>query len=248
MEEEMEEEIQTDEYGIVVKADSLGSLEALLVLLRQKQITVIKAGIGPITKKDIYMTNTLPEEDKILLGFNVNLAEDIEDLDELKNIKVLTDPVVYKLIENLEKYKTEKLKEIERKKLNELPRICKLTILDFVFRNSSPAVFGVEVNGGILKNRERFINKNDVKIGQIKEIQHEKNNVQETTKGQEVAISMPGVNFERQLTIGEPLYTNLSETEFRKFKEHKDLLSAEEKTILQEVAQIKRRENPTWGI
>jgi len=59
---------------------------------------------------------------------------------------------------------------------------------------------------------------------------------------------MPGVNFERQLTIGEPLYTNLSETEFRKFKKHKDLLSAEEKSILQEVAQIKRRENPTWGI
>jgi len=140
------------------------------------------------------------------------------------------------------------LKEIERKKLEELPKICKLTILDFVFRNSSPAVFGVEVNGGLLKTKERFINKDDVKIGQIKEIQHERNNVQEATKGQEVAISMPGVNFERQLTVGEPLYTNLSETEFRKFKKHKDLLSTEEKSILQEVAQIKRRENPTWGI
>ena len=246
--EEIEEEIQTDEHGIVVKADSLGSLEALLVLLRQKQIPVMKAGIGPITKKDIYMTNTLPEEDKILLGFNVNLAEDLEDLDELKNIKVITDPVVYKLIENFGKWKDEKLKDIERKKLKELPRICKLTILDFVFRNSSPAVFGVEVNGGILKNKERFINKDDTKIGQIKEIQEDKNNVQEATKGKEVAISMPGVNFERQLTIGEPLYTNLSETEFRKFKKHKDLLSAEEKSILQEVAALKRRLNATWGI
>ena len=246
--EEMEEEIQTDDYGIVVKADSLGSLEALLVLLKQKQIPILKAGIGPITKKDIYMTNTLPEEDKVLLGFNVNFAEDTEDLEELKNIKVIIDPVVYKLIEELEEWKIEKLKDIERKKLKELPRICKLTILDFIFRNSSPAVFGVEVNGGILKNRERFINKNDEKIGQIKEIQHERNNVQEATKGQEVAISIPGVNFERQLTVGESLYTNLSETEFRKFKEHKDLLSAEEKSILQEVAQVKRRENPTWGI
>jgi len=246
--EEIEEEIQTNEYGIVVKADSLGSLEALLVLLKQNQISVIKAGIGPITKKDIYMTNTLPEEDKILLGFNVKLAEDVEELEELKNIKIITDPVVYKLIENFQDWKSEKLKDIERKKLNELPRICKLTILDFVFRNSSPAVFGVEVNGGILKNKERFINKNDEKIGQIKEIQHEKSNVQEATRGQEVAISMPGVNFERQLKVGESLYTNLSETEFRKFKKHKDLLSTEEKSILQEVAQVKRRENPTWGI
>ena len=245
--EEISEEIQTDKTGIVVKADSLGSLEALLVLLKQKQIRVMKAGIGPITKKDIYMTNTLPEEDKILLGFNVELSEDA-DVDELKEIKILTSPIVYKLIENFEKWKEDKMKEIERKKLEELPKICKLTILDFVFRNSSPAVFGVEVNGGILKNKERFINQNDEKIGQIKEIQEDKNNVQEATKGKEVAISVPGVNFERQLTVGESLYTNLSETEFRKFKKHKDLLTSEEKSVLQEIAQIKRKANPTWGI
>ena len=59
---------------------------------------------------------------------------------------------------------------------------------------------------------------------------------------------MPGVNFERQLTVGENLYTNLGESQFRKFKEHKNLLSSEEKSILQEIAQIKRRENVTWGI
>ena len=49
----------------------------------------------------------------------------------------------------------------------------------------------------------------------IKEIQEDKANVQEATIGKEVAISMPGVNFERQLKVGEVLYTNLSETEFR---------------------------------
>jgi len=245
--EEISEEIQTNKTGIVVKADSLGSLEALLVLLKQKQIPVMKAGIGPITKKDVYMTNTLPEEDKILLGFNVELAEDT-NVDELKKIKILTDLVVYKLIEKFEKWKEVKMKDIERKKLGELPTICKITILDFIFRNSSPAVFGVEVKGGMLKNKERFINQNDEKIGQIKEIQHEKNNVQEATKENEVAISVPGVNFERQLKVSESLYTNLSETEFRKFKQHKDLLSSEEKTILQEISQIKRRLNDTWGI
>ncbi len=245
--EELSEEVKTDETGIVVKADSLGSLEALLVLLKQQQINVIKAGIGPITKKDIYSTNALPAEDKILLGFNVNLAEDAE-VEELKNIKLLTNPVVYKLIENFEKFKLEQSKEIEKKKLSELPKIAKITILDFVFRNSNPAVFGVEIIGGILKKGERFINRDDIKIGQIKEIQEDKNNVQEVIKGKEVAISVPGINFERQLTVGESLYTNLSETEFRKFKEHKELLTSEEKTILQEIASIKRKSNGTWGI
>ncbi|MBU3924245.1 MAG: translation initiation factor IF-2 [Nanoarchaeota archaeon] len=246
--EEISEEIRADKTGIVIKADSLGSLEALIVLLRQSQINIVKVGIGPITKRDIYVANSLPEEDKVILGFNVKLSEDTQDIDELKNIKVITDPVVYKLIENLEEWKTEKIKEIERKKLAELPSICKIKILDFVFRNSSPAVFGVKVEGGTLKKDERFINKDDVKIGQIKEIQEDKNNVKEATQGKEVAISMPGVNFERQLTVDENLYTNLSETQFRKFKKHKNLLSGEEKSVLQEIATIKRRLNSTWGI
>jgi translation initiation factor 5B len=247
--QEISEEIQTDEKGIVAKADSLGSLEALLVLLREARIPVIKAGIGPISKKDVYLANTLEnEEDKIVLGFNVEASEEIENLDEYRNIKVITSEVVYKLIEDLEKYKVEKIQEIERKKLKELPTICKLTVLDFVFRNSSPAVFGVKVEGGILKSKERFINREDKKIGQVKEIQEDKKSVRETLSGKEVAVSMPGVNFERQITIGEHLYTNLSETEFRKFKEHKNLLSSEEKAILQEIAQIKRRTNTTWGI
>jgi translation initiation factor 5B len=246
-EEEISEEIQTEEFGIVVKADSLGSLEALLFILKQKQIPVVKAGIGPISKKDVYLANTLPEEDKIILGFNVEPVEE-SGAEEFKDLKILTSQVVYKLIEDLEEWKDQKLKNIERKKLEELPTISKIKVLDFVFRNSSPAVFGVEIMGGTLKKRERFINKDDTKIGQVKEIQEDKNTVQEAKRGKEVAISIPGINFERQITTGEFLYTNLSETEFRKFKEHKDILSSEEKTILQEIASVKRRESPTWGI
>ena len=76
--EELKQEVETSEKGIVVKADSLGSLEALLVLLKQKQIQVIKAGIGNLTKKDIYLTESLPEEDRVILGFNVDVEEDVE--------------------------------------------------------------------------------------------------------------------------------------------------------------------------
>jgi len=246
-ENEISEELQTDESGIVIKADSLGSLEALLVLLKQHNISVIKAGIGPIIKKDIYTAAALPNLDKIILGFNVDVASET-DIEELSQIKVITSKVVYKLIEDFEEYRDEKTKETEKKKLDELPKIAKITILDFVFRNSNPAVFGVVVNSGTLRNKERFINSNDEKIGQVKEVQEDRKNVSEALKGAEVAISIPGVNFERQLTVGESLYTNLSETQFRKFKDNKSLLTSDEKTILQEIAAIKRRANPTWGV
>jgi translation initiation factor 5B len=244
---EISQEIKTDKEGVVIKADSLGSLEALIVLLKQKQVKIIKAGIGPITKKDVYIANTLPEEDKIILGFNVEVSEDVA-FEEKKTIKILTNQIVYKLIEDFEEWKEQKIKDIEREKLNELPRICKITILDFIFRNSNPAVFGVRINGGVLKKDLRFINSSDEKIGHIKEIQDEKKNVREAQIGKEVAISIPGVNFERQLKVGESLYTNLSETEFRKFKENKSLLTSDEKSALQEIAQIKRKTNITWGV
>ncbi len=245
--DEFSEGIKTDKVGIVVKADSLGSLEALIVLLKEKGIKIISAGIGPINKKDVYMANSLPEFDKIILGFNVELLEEA-NVEELSGVKVLTNGVVYKLIEDLEEWKSKRTKEIEKKKLESLPKICKITILDFVFRNSNPAVFGVRVDGGILKKGERMINSDDVKVGQIKEIQEEKNNVSEALTGKEVAISIPGVNFERQLTVGESLYTNLSESEFRRFKDNKGLLSGDEKKVLQEIAQIKRRKNGVWGV
>ena len=245
--DEISEEIKTDKTGILVKADSLGSLEALLVLLRQKQIRIIKARIGPITKKDIHMANTLEDPEKVILGFNVGLSEEAK-IENLDKIKILTGHVIYKLIEDLEEWKSEVVKKIERKKLSELPTISKITILDFVFRNSNPAIFGAKVNAGILKKGENFINKDNEKIGKIKGIQEEKNNIQEATKGKEIAVSIPGINFERQLKVGETLYTNLSETEFRKFKEHKELLTSDEKSILQEIATLKRRIDDVWGI
>jgi len=243
--QEISQSIQTDPEGIVVKADSLGSLEALLLLLKQKQIQVIKAGIGSITKKDVYMASSLPEQDKIILGFNVGL-EDEENPD--KSVKLLLNDVVYKLIEDLEKFRQEKQMELERQKLDELPNLCKITILPYVFRNSNPAVFGIKVEGGKLKQDIEMINKNDEKIGRIKTIQEEKTNLPEAIKGKEVAISIPGVTFDRQLEKGETLYGNLYESQFRKFKDNKELLTQDEIKVLQEIAEIKRRKNLTWGV
>lgn len=243
---DVEEALQTDEKGIYIKAESLGSLEALLLLLKQKQIRVIKADIGPITKKDLLYAQSLPEPDKVLLAFNTGFDEEAKDIP--KDVKVIMNEVVYKLIEDFEEYREKKQKELERAKLAELPSLVKITILPFVFRNSNPAIFGVHVDGGVLKHDISLINKNDEKIGHVKAIQHEKQNVQEAEKGKEVAISLPGVVFDRQLEKDQPLYSNLGESQFKKFKENKSLLTSDEIKVLQEIAEIKRKTNITWGV
>ncbi len=244
--QELSQEIKTDSSGIIVKADSLGSLEAIMTLLKQKQIKIIRAGIGDISKKDIYVGNSLPEEDRVILGFNVKLAEDVQQEEFMG--KIILNPVVYKIIEDYELWRGEKLKEIEKSKLGELTKVAKIKILPFVFRNSNPAIFGVKIESGTLSTGTELINSKGEKIARVKTIQEEKSSLSEAEKGKEVAISLPGVNFERQLQEGEILYSNLSESKFRKFKENKELLSSDEKSLLQEIAEIKRKENISWGI
>ncbi|HKL24314.1 MAG TPA: translation initiation factor IF-2 [Candidatus Nanoarchaeia archaeon] len=243
--------IQTDKQGIIAKADSLGSLEALLTLLKQNNIPVVKAGIGSINKTDIISAKAnfeINETDAIVAGFNVDLDTEARALAKENNIKTITDDVIYKLIENLQDWREEKRKEIEKKRLMGLAPLCKITILhDYVFRNTKPAIFGVKVEGGKLKQGLNMISQKGEKIGKIKNIQSENKSVSEVDSGKEVAISIPNINFERQMKDVKTMYTNIGESQFRNLKKNKDLLSSEETKILQEIAEIKRKENPEWG-
>ena len=132
---------------------------------------------------------------------------------------------------------------MEKKRLMDLATICKLKILhQYVFRNTNPAIFGVKVEGGKLKQQIHFIDEKGEKVGKIKNIQSDKKSVQEANEGMEVAISMSGINFERVMKERNFIYSDLGESQFRNFKKNKDLLSGSEMKILQEIAEIKRKE------
>ena len=246
---EISENIKTDKQGIIAKADSLGSLEALLVLLKQENIPVVKVGIGNINKTDIISAKAnldINELDAVIVGFNVSTDEEANEIKG--NIKILTEEVIYKLIENLVEFRKDKAKEIEKKRLMQLTTLCKLKVLpQYVFRNSNPAIFGVKIEAGKLISGLNLINQNEEKVGKVKNIQSENKSVQEATEGLEVAISIPGTNFERQLKDKEFLYSNISESQFKTFKKNKDLLSENEKKILMEIAEIKRNKKDGWG-
>ena len=239
--------------GIIAKADSLGSLEALLVLLKQENIPVLKAGIGNINKSDIISAKAnfeINEIDAIIAGFNVEIDEDAKSLYESeKNVNIIKDEVVYKLIENLSKWRIEKNREIEKKRMLGLTTICKLNILhQYVFRNTSPAIFGVRVDGGRLIRELHLIDENGEKVGRVKNIQSENKSVEEAKEGMEIAMSVPGLNFERALKNVNYLYTDISERQFREFKKNKDLLNGSEIKAIQEIADIKRKTNTEWGM
>tara|TARA_Y100000310_G_C20703671_1_gene832460 strand:- start:584 stop:2326 length:1743 start_codon:yes stop_codon:yes gene_type:complete len=239
--------MKLDKEGIIVKADSLGSLEALLTLLKQEGIRVVKAGIGDIGKSDLVSGKANLENDElnsVVLGFNVSLEEDLD----VGNVKTIVNDVVYKLIEDLQEWRKEKAAEIERERLLGLSALCKLEILEkYVFRNSNPAIFGVRVISGKVKSGIALIDETGESVARVKVLQHEKETVSEGLEGQELAMSLPGVNFERRLGDKKFLYSEISEKQFRSFKKNKDLLSAGELKVLQEIADIKRKKVEGWG-
>ncbi len=245
------ENIKTDEQGIIVKADSLGSLEALLVLLREENIKICKAGIGNIDKRDVIAANTNLQTDPlkaVILGFNVAHEEEIKELD-LSKIKIFEEEVVYKLIEKLKDWQNERRNAIEKEKLMSLASVCKLKILHkFVFHNSNPAIFGARVEAGKLKANTPLMGESGEEVAKVKKIQMEKETLHEASSGMEVAISLPGINFERQLQEKEYLYADISSHQFKEFKKNKDLLTKEEIDVLQKISQIKRKAEPAWGM
>jgi len=247
---ELSENIKTQKQGIIAKADSLGSLEALMTLLEEKNIPVLKAEIGSINKSDINSAKAnldINELDAVIIGFNVLISEDAEKIKG--NIKIITEEVIYKLTENLVEFREEKAREIEKRRLMELSIICKLKILpQYIFRNSNPAIFGVKIDGGKLRPDSVFIDEAGGKIGKIKKIHSENKSVEEAFENQEVAVSIPGVNFERRLKDVNSLYSDLGEKQFKNFKKNKDLLSQSEIKVLQEIAEIKRKEKVNWGM
>lgn len=249
--QEIGKNIETDKKGIIIKADSLGSLEAMIVLLKQSNIKIVRAGIGSINKNDLFAAKAnleIDPVDAVILGFNVQLDDEIKDFSSNYNVKILIDEVIYKLIENLQKFREEKTREIERGRLMGLAKIAKLEILgQHVFRNSNPVIFGVRIIAGKIIPNMELIDEMGESIGRMKNIQDDKKSVQEANAGMEVAISISGLSFDRHLKDKKFLYSDISEKQFKKFKDNKDLLSSGEISALQEILQIKRRKNDGWG-
>lgn len=240
--------LKLDKKGIIVKADSLGSLEALINLLKKESVFIKKAGIGNITKSDINFALTNLHEDPlnaVVLGFNVKQEVKAEN-DE---IAVFTSDIIYKLIDDFFMWREEKEREIERKKLSQLVFPCKFKILrNCVFRKSKPAICGVKVLAGILRKEIPIMNKEGKRLSKVKSIQQEGKSINEAKKNDEVAISIENVTIGRQIKEEEIIYSDISEDDFKKLKENKNLLTPDEVDVLREIAEIKRKQKSTWGI
>jgi len=235
-----------DKKGILVKADTIGSLEALVKMLREKNISLRKADIGNITKKDISDAESNYESDPmsaVILGFNIKNEE------STKKVKIIVKDVIYACIDELEDWLKKEEEKLQAKELDGLTKPAKLeTLPNCTFRMSNPCIMGIEIIEGTIKSGSKIMDSHGNKIAEIRTMQADKENLNTATRGRQIAASMPGVTAERQIHENEIYYSDLNEKEFRDLKRLKKYLSKPELELLKEIAEIKRKQNPMWGV
>ncbi len=240
---EMADVFKTDTSGIILKADSIGSLEAISKLLESENFRISKKGIGNVNKRDLmdaFAMYGIDPLSAVILAFNVNIDPDAEDESKTANIKIISENVIYKLIDSYKEFintKTgEKKKEIEDRIT--FPSKIELIAGD-CFRVSHPAIFGVSIISGKVKPGYVMMNKDGTVVGRIKGIQNDKHALTEAVKGDEIAMSMDEPTYGRQIHEGEVLYTRESkENIFLLSNDFSYMLTDDDKSTLVEIEKI----------
>ena len=244
--------IDTQTDGIIVKCDTIGSLEAILEMLRRSQVPVAKADIGPVTRRDIIEAKTIKEKNRhhgIILAFNVKLLPDAKEESETSHIRVFEDKIIYSLIDNYNAWVEEDSANEEDAIFSELTPISKFTFLKgMTFRNNNPAVFGIRIDVGTLKHKTPFMNMSGRKVGNIHQLQLDKKTVSSAKTGDEVACSVKDVTIGRQIFEEEVFYTFPPSPEAKKLiNQFMHKLSSEEQEILNEIVRIQREKESMYA-
>ena len=246
--------IKTDKAGVVLKADTLGSLEALENHFTKNGVKISIADVGPIKKEDVMNANLVKILDPYsaaVLGFNVAILPDAKEQAITDNIRIFTNNVIYRLLEDYIEYAEIRKAEETAKGLSELILPAKLKMIpDFIFRNSDPAVFGVHVEAGTLYPKVTLITADGKKARRVHQIQDKGKTLEKAAKDSEVAISIRGIEIGRDIDKDETLFVNVPESHVRQLMgKFLDELTVDQKQALREYIILQRSmQHPWWGM
>ncbi|MGZ4904615.1 MAG: translation initiation factor IF-2 [Halobacteriota archaeon] len=242
--------ITTQDVGVVVKADTIGAVEALAGELSRADVPISRAALGDISRRDIIDAETISDPlYAVVLGFNVDILPDAKDAALKSDARVFVSNVIYRLVEEYQEWVEEQKTLYGKKRYETIIRPGKFTILPgYVFRQSKPAIVGVQIAGGTLRNGVSLIRDDGTRVGTLKVMQDRGENINEAGEGKEIAVSIDGPTVGRQINEGDVLYVDVPEKHAKVMEQELyDALKPSERMMLQEFLAIKRRNNSFWG-
>ncbi|NYT03533.1 MAG: translation initiation factor IF-2, partial [Candidatus Methanofastidiosa archaeon] len=245
--------IENNSSGVIIKTDTLGSLEAIVMELKELGIDIRRADIGDVTKQDMIEAKSVKIDDKVsavVFAFNSRILPDAKEVAAKEEIKIFESDIIYKLIEDYELWKKELLEKQKKQKFEGITRPGKIELMHHhVFRVTKPAIVGVRVLRGRIKTDVSLIKDDGKNIGNVKTLKDKNDFLKEALQGKEIACAIDGPTVGRQIKEGDILYVNIPLPDYKKLKfEIYNELTEDEKEVLEEFIVIKRKEDSLWGI
>ena len=244
--------IDTEDEGILVKADTLGSLEAIVKLLKELNIPIRSADIGDVNRRDIINSSIALEEDDAhgaIIAFNVGVhPNSLEDLNK-SDVHLFEGDVIYQIIEEYEEWIKEKEEAKKKAFYDAIVKPAKFMVLPkLIFRQSKPAIVGIESLSGTLKQGQKLVNKNGEIVGSIASMEDKGETLPDITRGQRVAMAIKDAIVGKHFEEGDELFVDVPEKHYKFIeREFKDKLTEDEFETLYEFLEIKRKQEPDWG-
>ena len=246
-------EVSAEEEGVTVKADTLGSLEALAGALEETEIPIMSAEVGDVAPRDVRMAETADQsKHQTILAFNVEVLDDARRLAEQEDIQLFEHGVIYRLIETFEEHVEEIEQAQQEQVLENITRPARFKILDdHTFRQSDPAVVGVEIRGGLLRRNSHVVNfdgDEPERVGMLKTMQDEGEDIDEARTGERVAVSIDGPTVGRQIREGDELWVEIPEKHAKILEQElTEDITADEREVLGMYLDKHRNHDPFWG-
>jgi len=251
--EELEKlRIAIDVDGVVLKTDTLGSLEAIAESLKQNHVPIRLADVGDVSKRDVIEAVVVKEHEPLygaILAFNVKTLPDAENEAIDRSILIFKNDIIYHLIDDYLKWMKSTQEERIQKELDRLVRPGKIKILPgYVFRRAKPAIVGIEVLTGQIKPKYELVGEDGRHIGEIKQIQDRGQAIAGAETGMQVAVSLDKPVVGRHINEGDVLCVKVPEAHAKALlTKFQDYLSPDELETLNELINIMRRRSPFWA-
>ena len=244
----MKSNVKCTDEGVVIRADAIGSLEALAYELSAVNIPIVKAVVGDVSRRDVVTADPSDEEYRAILAFNVKVHPDAKKELHETGVKIFESDIVYKLLEDYQEWK-DKIKDKQAQHLREdFSHPGKFEILEgHTFRTRDPAVVGVRVLGGRIALNQAVLRNDNSVVGHIRSLRSGEQVLKEALQGDEVAIAISEATVGRQISEGNVLYIEMDERAILKIREAGVKLDPIEEDIITEMQKIKKKDQPFWA-
>ena len=244
--------IAIDIDGVVLKTDTLGSLEAIAESLRLNHVPIRLADVGDVSKRDVTEAVVVKGHEPLygaILAFNVKTLPDAENEAIDRSILIFKNNIIYHLIDDYLKWMKSTQEERIQKEFDRLVRPGKIKILPgYVFRKAKPAIVGIEVLAGQIKPKYALIGEDGSSTGEIKQIQDRGQAITGAETGMQVAVSLDKPVVGRHINEGDILRVKVPEAHAKALlTKFQDNLSPDELETLNELVNIMRRRSPFWA-